>query len=321
MKLKPTSLQIDFRDKRYCIISICIPTYNRPDKLNKCLKSIADQIYSFNLEIIVVDNTETDETIQRNIEVIKRNSHLNIAYFKNSNNVGMFGNWNQCLILASCEYITILNDDDILRPKFIKTILSQIKFKYNMISCEVLYSIAFQDYSRLRTISNYLHNFIKFKKYYVYTIDYLFGNPNIGSIGIVFNKTLAISLGGFDEKLFPASDFDFFMRLSKFGKNIKLSNPLAVYTISENESANLSTIYKSNEIVLLLRGKYIDENYHGIVKFLLSKFNFMQSKFSLQRQISFWSRESNSNLLILLLKKSFIIINQKILRFFLFVSR
>ena len=45
------------------MVSVVIPTYNSERTLEKCLKSIVDQIYK-NIEIIVVDKFSEDKTVE-----------------------------------------------------------------------------------------------------------------------------------------------------------------------------------------------------------------------------------------------------------------
>ncbi len=45
------------------MVSVVIPTYNSGRTLEKCLKSIVDQIYK-NIEIIVVDKFSEDKTVE-----------------------------------------------------------------------------------------------------------------------------------------------------------------------------------------------------------------------------------------------------------------
>lgn len=53
--------------KQSVSFSVIIPTYNRADKLRKCLKSVFSQSYK-NFEVIVCDDGSTDESC----EVVKQ---------------------------------------------------------------------------------------------------------------------------------------------------------------------------------------------------------------------------------------------------------
>lgn len=91
--------------------SIVIPTFNRWDLLNKCLKSIRDNTDLTNGEVIVVSNGCTDFTPFRfNTEYNNKNFHLlhwpkPLGYPK-AVNLGMSA--------ATGEYVILLNNDTVL---------------------------------------------------------------------------------------------------------------------------------------------------------------------------------------------------------------
>ncbi|MEI2579602.1 glycosyltransferase family A protein [Scytonema sp. PRP1] len=56
-----------------------------------------------------------------------RNSNLRfrariqkITYVRNNANIGIFGNWQRTIEINSSSYLSILSDDDILLPNFIR---------------------------------------------------------------------------------------------------------------------------------------------------------------------------------------------------------
>ena len=46
------------------LVSINILTYNAQDLIEQCLKSVLEQTYE-NLEILVIDNASTDNTLEK----------------------------------------------------------------------------------------------------------------------------------------------------------------------------------------------------------------------------------------------------------------
>ena len=55
------------------LISVVIPTYNRPELLKKAIQSVVDQTYK-NYEIIIVD----DSSIKNNEKILKNFNKKNI---------------------------------------------------------------------------------------------------------------------------------------------------------------------------------------------------------------------------------------------------
>ncbi len=93
------------------VVSICIPTYNRPDLLLKALKSCLAQSYK-DYEIVITDNSSNEDS-KNGIESLNNSS---IRYHKNEKNIGGLGNLNKALELSQGKYIKYLMDDDLLKP-------------------------------------------------------------------------------------------------------------------------------------------------------------------------------------------------------------
>jgi glycosyltransferase involved in cell wall biosynthesis len=69
------------------LLSICIPTYNRAEYLDKCITSIVSQkeFHSDDVELVISDNASADNTG----EIVRQyqNQHKNIRYFRNDENI------------------------------------------------------------------------------------------------------------------------------------------------------------------------------------------------------------------------------------------
>jgi glycosyltransferase involved in cell wall biosynthesis len=93
------------------LVSILIPTYNRPEYFKLALESILNQTYR-NIEIIIGDdsiNTETEDLVRKNY--LKKYS--NIKYYHNKKNMGQFDNDLKLFDMANGEFINFLMDDDL----------------------------------------------------------------------------------------------------------------------------------------------------------------------------------------------------------------
>lgn len=89
-------------------VSICIPTYEQPKNLQKCLESIKIQNYK-NFEVIITDDSKSNS-----LELIAENfqQFFDIKYIKNMETKGSPENWNESLKYATGDYIKILHHDD-----------------------------------------------------------------------------------------------------------------------------------------------------------------------------------------------------------------
>lgn len=102
-------------------VSICIPTYNGASYLAQCLDSALAQSHA-NLEILVVDDGSRDETVSIAREYERRDARVRVLV--NSFNLGLVGNWNRCIELATGEWIKFLFQDDWLEPSCVECMLA-----------------------------------------------------------------------------------------------------------------------------------------------------------------------------------------------------
>lgn len=112
---------INMSDQHLPLVSILIPTYNRPHFFKFALDSALRQTYP-NIEIIVTDNSTNDETYQFIQPFLQ--SHPHIKYFRNEENIGPVLNFLQAYELSSGEYINYLMDDDIFHPNKIERMMA-----------------------------------------------------------------------------------------------------------------------------------------------------------------------------------------------------
>ena len=106
------------------LISIALCTYNGEKFLQEQMDSILAQTYQ-KLEIIVVDDCSTDETID--IVNVYAEKDSRIKLFRNEVNLGFNKNFERALGLTSGEYIAICDQDDIWLPQKLQRLLDNIK--------------------------------------------------------------------------------------------------------------------------------------------------------------------------------------------------
>lgn len=96
-------------------ISICIPTYNRPERLADCLASLIKERREgdVDFEVCVSDNGSSAETGQ---VVRAAQAQMPIKYHRNGSNLGIPRNFLKVVSMASGEFAWLLGDDDLLMP-------------------------------------------------------------------------------------------------------------------------------------------------------------------------------------------------------------
>jgi glycosyltransferase involved in cell wall biosynthesis len=104
------------------LVSIGIPTYNRPEELDQCLALIRKQTHN-NIEIIVSDNASEKSPKIEEIVNKHRLEDNRIRFFQQEENIGSIGNFQFVLDKATAEYFMWAADDDELEYDYIEKLL------------------------------------------------------------------------------------------------------------------------------------------------------------------------------------------------------
>jgi glycosyltransferase involved in cell wall biosynthesis len=115
------------------LVSICIPTYNGASYLEACLDSALAQTFP-DFEVLIVDDQSTDQSYQIAQAYATRDPRIRVA--RNTHNLGLVGNWNQCVLLAQGEWVKFLFQDDILEPNCVERMLTVCGPNKSMVVCK-----------------------------------------------------------------------------------------------------------------------------------------------------------------------------------------
>lgn len=93
-------------------VSVCIVNWNTRDLLRDCLESVfRDKERRASLEVIVVDNASTDDSVE-----MVRGMFPQVRLLVNEENVGFAGANNRAFEMAEGRYLLLLNSDTIVLP-------------------------------------------------------------------------------------------------------------------------------------------------------------------------------------------------------------
>lgn len=92
-------------------LTVVIPTWNRAAMMTEALESVLEQSYT-DFVVHVSDNASTDDTTT----VVAGYTDPRIRYVRREQNLGWLGNFNAALKEVTTPFVTILNDDDLMRP-------------------------------------------------------------------------------------------------------------------------------------------------------------------------------------------------------------
>jgi len=179
------------------LISIVIPLFNYEKYISDCLRSCIEQTYR-NIEIIVIDDNSTDNSVKIVEEMIKKDNR--IILLKLSKNRGYSVAKNEGIVKSKGKYIVHLDADDMLIKNSIEIRLNE--FKKN---------------KEIKFVHGRSYEFKGSKSY-----DWCLKNINklkinrkttIHAQGVMLMRDLYEKYGLYDEKLRSKSDKEMWVRL------------------------------------------------------------------------------------------------------------
>jgi glycosyltransferase involved in cell wall biosynthesis len=105
------------------LVTTVIPVFNRPTLLKRAVQSVLDQTYR-PLEVIIVDDGSTDNTLEVAARLANENSEVTVLSIKNSGPGVAREAGRQA---ANGEYIQYLDSDDILLPSKFEKQVAELK--------------------------------------------------------------------------------------------------------------------------------------------------------------------------------------------------
>ena len=104
------------------LVSVIIPTYNRPLYLKQAIESAVRQTYR-NIEIIVSDNCSPENPQV----IIDSFQDSRIRFWRNATNLGMLPNAMNAFKKARGKYVASLNDDDMWEEDFLEKLVPPLE--------------------------------------------------------------------------------------------------------------------------------------------------------------------------------------------------
>lgn len=117
-------------------ISFIVVSHNFEAYILDCLNSIKKQSYE-NIEIIVVDDVSTDNTVQIIEDFIKNNQSIPVNFIKNTENIGQLASFLRGLSHARGEFVSQIDGDDVLFDDYALThIETHLNTSVALTSCQ-----------------------------------------------------------------------------------------------------------------------------------------------------------------------------------------
>jgi glycosyltransferase involved in cell wall biosynthesis len=234
------------------IATIAITVYKRFEYLREAVQSALAQDIRQPFEVIVVDDDPDSTFAEQLLEQLPALRNCNFRYIINRDNLGVNGTFNRAIEAARGEWVSILNDDDLLDRDFLSTMVQELSKdpKIDGIASrkrrlDERVSLKVPSRSLPRSIAAALLRGALFagRSSRPITARKMFWWPLIGNCaGLIFRRDAALALGGFYSEEGPAGDWLFFTR---FGLRYNLRQHRAVAAsvrIAKNESAKVSVL-------------------------------------------------------------------------------
>lgn len=232
------------------LVSICIPTYNRCDRVIKAVESALGQTYEM-IEVIVSDNGSDCDVISA------LSMYPSVVVLREEVNRGMNANWNKCIDAANGDYVILLSDDDLLHPTMVTELLEGLIVN----SCSIAYGLTSN-----QTSTGF--EFIESGEAFVN--EYLSSNRVVFPSACLVERKLLVDIDGYPEVGNALDVASLLMMASKASAIYAANKVLCEYAIHEgNDTFQLSSLES---------------------KFLLEKFLISNLSRSLTKKIRYYVR-------------------------------
>ena len=255
-------------------ISILVPLYNTPEPfLRDMITSVLNQTYQ-NWELCLADGSDAEHEEVGRIcrEYLEKDSR--IVYQKLLKNEGISGNTNECLKLATGEYIGLFDHDDILHPstlyEYVKAVNEQ---DADYIYCDET-TFKNGDINKMLTMH--------FKP--DYAVDNLRANNYICHFS-VFAKRLLEGEELFRSRFDGSQDHDMILRMTDRAKHI-VHIPKLLYYWRCHEGSVASGIDAKPYVVAAAKGAVADHlRRHGFTHFQITSTRAFETIFKIRYEI------------------------------------
>ncbi len=235
-------------------VSVCIPTYNGATFVAEALTSVLAQSFP-DFELVVVDDGSSDGTL----EILHSFTDPRLHVHQNERRLGIPGNWNRCVALAQGEFLTIFHQDDVMLPD---NLAHKVQLLAHASDIGFVHSAI--DLVRDGTAPTTPRTWVESasEDFVVAGLRYfrklLFDENCICAPTVVTRREALLALGGFDEDLGYACDYEMWMKLSVGNRVGFLAQPLVRYRWHEKNASHLFRFGRGEEECALARQRALD---------------------------------------------------------------
>jgi len=225
------------------LVSVIVPTYNRPEMLAEALQSILNQTFR-DFEIIVINDAGV------NVDPLIKHfsSHGTFRYINKETNQGIAAARNSGIRIARGKYIAYLDDDDIYYPDHLQTLVDFLEGS--------LFQVAYTDsYRAVQEKTGNTQTTVRRDTLYGndFDADQLLVKNYIPLLCVMYERKCMELVGLFDESLVHHEDWDLWIRLSQHYPFGHIQKKTAEFTRRNTDASSLTTGTLPSMLVTLER--------------------------------------------------------------------
>jgi glycosyltransferase involved in cell wall biosynthesis len=212
------------------LVSAVVATYNRAHIVGRAIESIIQQTYK-NVEIIIVDDGSTDDTLQKLAEFGERITVIS------QKNAGPAAARNRGIKQSSGKIVTFLDSDDIWLPAFIERHVNLLQSAGETVPCSLANSwLHFSDGQRRTSFDVALLRVPDAESIWLNVADVLASRFLMFTQMVAVRRSALERSGGFDKNLWSLEDYDLALKLSFEGPWGLIREPLVVWHQGSSDS-------------------------------------------------------------------------------------
>jgi glycosyltransferase involved in cell wall biosynthesis len=220
------------------VVSVLIPTFNRPRYLSEALASALHQSYR-NLQIIVVN--DGGENVS---SIVNSFGDPRIIFINRKENRGKAFSLNEALTRAEGKYIAYLDDDDLYYPNHIAALVDVLE---NKTDCQVAYSDLYKVYCNImpdgsrQVLSKVVKVSRDFDRFFMLYFNHVL------HMSLMHRRDLLEKTGLYNEQLNVLIDWDMTRRLAFFSDFQHVYEITGEFDCSVTESDRISIQRRKDE--------------------------------------------------------------------------
>ena len=202
-------------------ISVVIPVYNGEKTIQETIKSVLSQTFS-DFELIVINDGSQDSTVNRVATI--QDTRVKVVSYPNA---GLSATRNRGISLATGEYISFIDADDLWTP-------DKLEAQFNALQENPQASVAYSWTDHIDECGQFFRSGPHFTfNGNVYARLLLIDFVGSGSNPLIRTQAFA-EVGGFDESLPAVEDWDMWLRLAARYQFVAVPSPQIFYRVYVN---------------------------------------------------------------------------------------